>query len=224
MNKNKNVRIESNQLPPTEKKRENIQMFPGIWKGIRKRVIPKLIPGIAIPELENEGIAFLPFHDMAVTFWMQTLLSGEYALLPVTLKLLEIASISVEELYSDMEKKLEESYTIREMSDIIGPINPGLSVENPIHMLVISNKQGVYGAAVILNKNVLLDVQKRLGERFAILPSSVHECIAVPYTEETELQVFLETVRAVNATELKPEELLADNVYIWNGEGLRPLV
>ena len=84
-------------------------------------------------------------------------------------------------------------------------------------MIVISNKQRINGASAIFYEDVLSTVAEKFGTDLYILPSSVHECIAVPYDEER-LEDFLQMVTEINATQLKIDEVLSDNVYYFNAE------
>ena len=53
-----------------------------------------------------------------------------------------------------------------------------------------------------------------IGRKTAILPSSVHECIAVPYEDESDLYEYQKMVKEVNDTCVSEEERLTDSVYI----------
>ena len=54
------------------------------------------------------------------------------------------------------------------------------------------------------------------GENFFIVPSSVHETILVPCEDTLEVQRLNEMVQEVNATQVQPEEVLADHVYMYD--------
>lgn len=84
-------------------------------------------------------------------------------------------------------------------------------------MYVITNKQNLYGAVCILYPDVLKDVAQKLDSDFYVLPSSVHETIAVP-AENLDINhasSLKAMVREVNQSELTPEEVLSDNVYYY---------
>ena len=57
------------------------------------------------------------------------------------------------------------------------------------------------------------------GERYhtnkiVVLPSSVHEMLLVPYTEEIDLDTFSDMVGQVNSSEVDPTEQLVDRAFI----------
>ena len=86
-------------------------------------------------------------------------------------------------------------------------------------MWVVTNSKGVQGAATILNKEILTEIGKNFDSgNFAIIPSSVHECIVVP-EERIDAEALREMVCEVNRTELQADDILTDSVYLYkNGK------
>lgn len=70
---------------------------------------------------------------------------------------------------------------------------------------------------------VLLKIGEELGEKYVILPSSVHECICVPFESEGSLSSFGQMVREINQSQVLPEDRLTDSVYLCN-QGVLSLV
>lgn len=84
-------------------------------------------------------------------------------------------------------------------------------------MFVVSNRQRIKGAAAILNRDALRGIGERYHtDRLVVIPSSVHECLVIPYTEEIDLDEISVMVQAVNAEEVASEEQLGDRAYIIN--------
>ena len=81
-------------------------------------------------------------------------------------------------------------------------------------MLVLSKKDSMYGASVILCASVLEKLDSFWNGEFVILPSSVHECISVRSDGFT-LQEMKEMVMEINDTEVSPEDRLTDSVYVY---------
>ena len=79
-------------------------------------------------------------------------------------------------------------------------------------MWVVSNKEKCYGAVNILDKDALCRISDAVGERkLRVFPSSIHECIVIP---ESFYSPFMsEMVKEVNATVVKPEDVLAERVW-----------
>ncbi len=83
-------------------------------------------------------------------------------------------------------------------------------------MYVLSNYLRVNGAAVILYPGMLHKVGLSLQKDFYIIPSSVHEVIIVPAEEGHSRKAMEQMVRQVNATQVAPEDVLADSVYYYS--------
>lgn len=90
------------------------------------------------------------------------------------------------------------------------------------NMQVLSNKSRHLGAAAIIYDDVLNEVADKLGEeKIIILPSSVHEVIAIPYSGDTDR--FVEMVKEVNGTEVEPKDRLIDAILVWDRKTLEKL-
>ena len=82
-------------------------------------------------------------------------------------------------------------------------------------MWVVTNTKKINGSSLILYKNELDKLAMRLGSDLYILPSSIHELIAVP-SDIGDPQELRMMVAAVNENEVPKEELLSDNVYYYD--------
>ncbi len=92
---------------------------------------------------------------------------------------------------------------------------PGVS-EAPM-LYVISNKQKCNGAASILYSDCLDQLSEKLGSDLFILPSSVHETLALSADKGT-VSELAQMVREVNATQVSPQEQLSDHVYRYDAK------
>ncbi len=80
---------------------------------------------------------------------------------------------------------------------------------------VLTNKSGFRGAACALDRIALKAFADHLGVNgFFILPSSIHEVIIIPYTDEDIKGDFDRMVRQVNETQVDYKEQLADESFI----------
>ncbi len=106
----------------------------------------------------------------------------------------------------------------------IGSLLMGMGLDLPVPDLsggpmlyVISNKQKCNGAAGILYSDCLEKLSEKLGTDLYILPSSVHETLALS-AGTSEVQILAEMVREVNATQVSPQEQLSDHVYRYDAK------
>ena len=83
--------------------------------------------------------------------------------------------------------------------------------ENPLY--VLTNEERLYGAYWMSENDVLEKIGRRLEEDYYILPSSVHECMIVPCSVPSGPDQLFNMVRDINASQVEPEEFLADAVY-----------
>ena len=82
----------------------------------------------------------------------------------------------------------------------------------------MTNEDKLNGASMLLSDRAMEMVRKTVGDDFFILPSSIHETLIVPKTDDMSLENLEKMVREVNATEVKPGERLSDHVYEYDAE------
>lgn len=125
---------------------------------------------------------------------------------------------SVEELHEVAVKNMMQESRVcsmaQVMAEIMGVDESMIGDDNG--MMIISNDRKMYGASVaFLNENVLFNLSKRFGDDVVIIPSSIHECIAIPATG-ADAGVVNAMICDVNNTEVKVEEQLTDHAYIYH--------
>lgn len=124
------------------------------------------------------------------------------------------------------ENLINNGYVMQTMMDMLMGLAPNSSDvrkmleqsdENELSMYVLTNSSKIYGAAEILNHDVLDEMCNvmKVDEIF-ILPSSVHEVIIVPNDGNSDKEGLTQIVREVNETQLAPDEFLSDHVYVYS--------
>jgi hypothetical protein len=93
----------------------------------------------------------------------------------------------------------------------------GVSVPD-FPLYCISNLDGFNGATVVLYKDKIAEfAEKVVGDDLILLPSSVHEFLALPKSEFCgDVRDFAEMVQEVNMTQVKLDERLSNNVYTYD--------
>ena len=150
--------------------------------------------------MEGYGVDVEQLHKIA--------LDNMDALTPASFK--TMTETMVEMMLPDM---MRSGMTEEEARDAIATMVPPTQDDM---MFVLSNEDKLHGAAVILNDKVMDDITEKLGADFFILPSSVHEVLIVPKTDQIDLQTLESMVQDVNATQVAPEERLSDHVYAYD--------
>lgn len=118
------------------------------------------------------------------------------------------APILMKSFISGMDSILTEMGALPE--DLSEPMPEGLS-----SVYVMSNISRSSGAGTICYPNVLKGFSEKADRDIIILPSSIHEVILIPSSENDNMEEFRNMVHSVNTTTLEPEDFLSDNVYIY---------
>jgi hypothetical protein len=139
------------------------------------------------------------------------------ATIKVTKDLLERWNVTADEVIDIALEREKANMKVMSMLDTLKEM--GLPVDElpPLpeedQQIIVTNKLKVNGAISVLF------AKEKLAEYFPngyiIMPSSIHEVIAVAYDENVE--PYTEMVREVNATQVAPEEQLSDHAYVFAG-------
>ena len=123
-----------------------------------------------------------------------------------TFKRLPVTIESIEQVLANMMGVSEEEFRER----------TGREDAKPLPMYVISNVAHIWGATAVVLDEALKNLCERIKtEGVYILPSSIHEVIAIPAYAAPELDRLKEMVEEVNGKEVPPDELLSGNVYYY---------
>ena len=181
------------------------------------------------------------FLDIAVVYCIElNNFNTGNASIPISNTLIELWNVSVDELHQLALSNLanQQHIIFHSMSEILKEMmfpkllneyngdaekaNQHLSEMIPDDdlMYVLSNQSKVYGATAILDNTTLSNISKQLDNDYYILPSSIHETIIVPYSECIETAQLKIMVEEVNNTEVAPDEILSDTVYIYKDGGI----
>ena len=88
--------------------------------------------------------------------------------------------------------------------------------DTELPMYVITNNLGINGAVLLYFKDVLKDLADELDSDLWILPSSIHEILAVPVNEVGQAMDLKEMVKSVNTEQVSENEQLSDNIYLYS--------
>lgn len=81
---------------------------------------------------------------------------------------------------------------------------------------VLTNEANSYGSAVLTRTDILRDLYSKIGE-FYILPSSWHEVLAISTAWDVSIDDLKAMVKIINSTEVRAEDWLSDEVFIFDG-------
>ncbi len=85
------------------------------------------------------------------------------------------------------------------------------------NMFVITNKRGINGAIALYTRlEMIKDLSHKLGTDLIIFPSSIHEIILVPFSENTNINSLRDMVRDINENEVEITDVLSSSVYLYS--------
>ena len=118
----------------------------------------------------------------------------------------------------NMKEELVSMHLYEKMNELMDSEDIGMSFEGEPVMVVLTTKDGIDGASCITDKEFLAGVSEKYfsGDDFAILPSSIHEVLAVKKAEAYELEEYQNMVKEVNSSVLQPQDFLSNEVYGYN--------
>ena len=167
------------------------------------------------------------FHDLSIIYvWLiQVNEKTQLCTSRITNGLAEQIGMSEEELYEVAKENTQKILptVIKPMHEVINELMGenalGRSHEpdEPVPMYVLSNCTRNFGAAAMLDKDALQDLAEHCGENFYILPSSLHECIAIPQSH-SDLGQLAEMVYEINMTQVELQDRLSNEVYQYDME------
>lgn len=88
-------------------------------------------------------------------------------------------------------------------------------------LYVLSNKERIWGAVYMFDRETMAGIAEKLGSSLIILPSSIHETLILPESADIGKGIpqLQELVKKVNYLEVWEQEILSDNVYRFDREG-----
>lgn len=160
-------------------------------------------------------VPHLPVLDFAIVFyWMVSVNEEENGAVLIRNTHMEHWKLPISILY---EYAKENTYRLcppifGSLSEMLGDAAAGA----PLYLL--SNEQGLYGAAVILYPELPKRIYEELGGNYYLLPSSVHEFLIIREADGETPEQLKAVVQEVNRTEIREEEFLSDHIYYFDGE------
>lgn len=159
---------------------------------------------------ENEYLNIVPhmlFEDIAIIY--RCVISDEMSIV-ITNELFDIYGISIEQLHKDAVKSSmkHNPMIIRDM--------PYLNMGGLMKIVTVQNFKN--GTGTIAYTDFFDRISAVFGgsSNFYLLPSSVHEYIAVKDIDDLEPDELKKMVTDINKTEVAPEDKLTDSVYYYD--------
>lgn len=167
-----------------------------------------------------EDVPHIRWNDLAVVFYyaMEQDVVGRAT---ITIRKEHLAIWKQEEgmLFAIAQENMR-----RDMPELLVPMKElleemtGVELEKQydVPMYVLTNKEKIFGASVLLYSEKLQELAEKTGKNLLILPSSVHEVLLMPDEEDREYGFYRQMVEEVNTTQVDPEEVLSCSLYCYD--------
>ncbi len=193
---------------------------------VREHILPRVLPADNISGLTANGIAYRRYLNLAVIYYLPVDFMNGDASLQITENLLSSLGLTAEDADGFAMKNLASQVDFLTMGSMLNSLigDDGIAIPptEDIGMWILTNKSRLFGASVLLyGEKLFAELEEKFHHKVAILPSSVHELIAVPYFDEKQLTDFLAMVVEVNDTQVAEEDLLGNCVYYYDGQSVR---
>ena len=193
------------------------------FKNVKDRICFKLVNREKNAELLADT-PYVEYQDLAVVFYI--LVSKDKSgitSIAVRNSLMDMWGMDADILYHLAKKNTQRLFRGRVLSmmevmaEIIGDSADAFE-DSAFPMYVATNVFKINGACILLYDGVLKKFAEKIGGDFYILPSSVHEVIFIPANVDMNARYLIQMVKEVNATEVSPDEVLSDNVYMYHAD------
>lgn len=160
------------------------------------------------------------FHDLAIVYYiMVSQETSDIATIAVKNSMMENWGVDESVLYKTAlhnTPKLCRSEIMTMEKALDGFLKPGIIGVPSLY--VVTNEKRTNGAGVMLYDGIMEEVAKKTGSDLYILPSSIHETLFLPATNQEDENMLLNMVREVNESCLSQEDYLSDNVYHYHAD------
>lgn len=181
-----------------------------------------------------KNIPHTRIDDLAVTYHiLRSIDAGGMSSMTVTSQMMADLGITKEQLHQDaMENStrlfppmIENIGIMMRLIDMktaglgeedINVLRKTMDQEMQIPMLVVTNREQINGASALFYPGILDQVAEMMGEGYFILPSSVHEWIAVPDREGIDAKEMQAMIKDANQNAVTPDIQLGDEAYHYD--------
>lgn len=198
---------------------------PADWEKAKDMIVPHVINTKMNEEL-LEDRPHIQVEDLSVTYHIRLTTESSIA---VTSYFMKLYAKSQEVLHEFAMKNMRRDlpYRFMSMRNVMAEIMMGIEAPDAFEeegddledMYVLSNAEKMFGAAYILDTDLMNKIEEKVGPYF-ILPSSVHEVLIVPkrQVEGDKIEEMDNMVKEVNATQVPLQDILSDHIYEYSKE------
>ena len=141
----------------------------------------------------------------------------------VPLYTLDETGLTADEIIEQAKKNMAMRAKCYFMSEVFTELFGGDDfVDYVPDIVVITTPDKSHGAGAIASTEILDQAKEMLGGGdIYIIPSSIHECLAVPADALDDINGLINIINEINGSLVAPHEQLSDHPYLWDGVHLR---
>ena len=172
-----------------------------------------------------EDVPHTRVENLAITYHVMVRMGDEgMSSSLITNSILDSFGIDKEQLHKDalansekiLPVKIDSMFNI--MSGMTGIDMDSMGVHDNPSMIVITNNSAINGASALFYEGTMQKVSEQLHGDYYILPSSIHEVIAIPTSMESDYRNLERMVHDVNSAMVEKEDQLSDRVYRYDSK------
>lgn len=211
-------------LCASEEGMDNFEFDPAIitdWEKCRKLIRPKLI-NIERNREMLDRVVYTQLLDLALIYVIRLDLKDQSGAVTIDQDLMNTLKVTENDLYEAASENCKDEVVFKSLLDLMtgmcGISDDVIEEDDDQDSLkVLGNTMGVDGAGVIANKDVLIDVSKKLDSDLIMLPSSRHEWLVLSARNHYgDYQSLKEMVMSVNSEVVEEKDYLSDSVYFYD--------
>lgn len=188
----------------------------------RKNIVCRLV-NYETNRLLLNSVPYQRFLDLAIIYYyrMDDSVFGRSSIL-VRNAHMDMWGISLERLHAIAlaNTKLLLPFRLDSMDRFLCERIPGYSLlmPEPQHppIYILTNEEFYFGAVNIIFSDVLEQISRDTCENFYVLPSSIHECLILPFgssDHDLSWECLQEIVTEINEKYVSPEDVLGNQIY-----------
>lgn len=201
------------------------------YENCKERIVLRLASGVWNKKILDK-VPHIPFLDMVILFYVVLRVDEDgVGSVRISNQLQEEWHISTRSLFTlalgnskqlfpekigSLVNVLQERVSIGNEQPFQSYVEGEYSTEEQNMPFVITNNYGINGATAILYPNILKQLGERFGCSYYLIPSSIHEFLAIPSSLELSVEEMEYMVKEVNRTCVTREEMLSETVYYYN--------
>lgn len=197
------------------------------FEKVKERICFRLVNREKNEEL-LEKAPFIPILDLAACFYYACEEGGVInGVIPVYHSHLEVWGVTDRELFECAVKNTPKLFpceimpmknALREMLQELEEAGANVErmMEKIIPMMILTNSRKTYGACCIMYPKLLEQLAATVGEDYYLIPSSVHEFILLPVSQDRTAEELKAMIREVNSKEIPVEDVLSDSLYLYS--------